>query len=272
VGVQWLIEVDVFPDTAKRICGELDRVGLRWTRYHDEVRGVELPSKDLPVIFWGSLGAAYTDCVAANWTPGAIGDVGRFACRAYYEGIAGIPFANSDAIFTTVADLVADPASNLASLGTQERVFIRPDSPLKPFSGRELSVSEISLSALDHGFYYEDDQLPIVVSTPKRVEREWRFVVGDGAVVAGCEYVESREGVGTDVPDGAQALAARVAEAEWQAAPLYVVDVGEVDGDYRVMELNPFSGADLYHCDPAAVVATGTRIAQRLFDEVPANG
>ncbi|MBT8495915.1 MAG: ATP-grasp domain-containing protein [Deltaproteobacteria bacterium] len=114
---------------------------------------------------------------------------------------------------------------------------------------------------------YEDDQLPVVVSAPKAVQREWRFVVGDGAVVAGCEYQESREGVGTDVPDGARALAMRVAEADWQAAALYVVDVGDVDGDYRVMELNPLSGADLYHCDPAAVVEAASRIAQRLFED-----
>lgn len=265
--VHWLIETGVFERTAGGICEALDAASQPWTRYHDDITSAELPNSDDPVLFWGSLGAAYAERVADKWVPGAVGDVERFACSAYFEGLKGIPFANDDAVFSTVAQLAAAPQEVVAPLGGPDRVFVRPDSPLKPFSGRQLAVGEISLSALDHGFYYEDDRLAVVVSAPKAVQREWRLVVGDGAVVAGCEYVESREGVGTDVPDGAQALAARVAEAEWQAAPLYVVDVGEVDGDYRVMELNPFSGADLYHCDPTAVVEMASRIARRLFEE-----
>ncbi len=37
-------------------------------------------------------------------------------------------------------------------------VFVRPDSPLEPFSGRVLERGRISLQALDHGFYYDDAQ------------------------------------------------------------------------------------------------------------------
>ena len=32
------------------------------------------------------------------------------------------------------------------------------------------------------------------------------------------------------------------------------------------MELNPFSGADLYDCDPDAVVIAATAVAARLAD------
>lgn len=267
--VHWLIEVDVFADAASRITGALDAHGQPWTRYHDGVAAAELPPVDVPLIFWGSLGAAYTDRVAARWKPGAIGDVGRFACKGYYQQLGDIPLANAESVFTTVADLVTAPNAMLAPLGQPERVFVRPDSPLKPFSGRSLTVSEISLAALDHGFYYEDDQLPVVVSRALEegeLGREWRFVVGDGRVIAGCEYVASREGKGADVPGAARDLAARVARAEWQAAPLYVVDVAEVAGDLRVMELNPFSGADLYHCDPVAVVDGASAVARSLHD------
>ena len=61
--------------------------------------------------------------------------------------------------------------------------------------------------------------------------------------------------------------AEQVAAAEWQAAPLYVVDVAEVDDEFGVMELNPFSGADLYHCDPESVVDAASQVAERLFAE-----
>jgi len=39
----------------------------------------------------------------------------------------------------------------------------------------------------------------------------------------------------------------------------------DVDGALRVLELNPFSGADLYDCDPAAVVQAASSVAERLF-------
>ena len=265
--VHWLIEVDVFADTAARITSTLDARNQLWTRYHDDVRPAELPPLDVPVIFWGSLDAAYSQRVAGPWKPGAVGDVERFHCSAYYGELAGSKIANADAMFTTVAELVVAPAAIVTALGSPERVFVRPDSPLKPFSGRELAVADISLATLDHGFYYDDDQLAIAVCAPKTVGREWRFVVAAREVVAGCEYIASREGVGVSVPEGAKLLAEQVAAADWQAAPLYVVDVAEVDGDFGVMELNPFSGADLYHCDPDRVVDAASRVAERLFSE-----
>lgn len=267
MSVHWLIEVDVFADTAKRITAALDLRNQPWSRWHDDIHASEMPKADGPVLFWGSLGAAYEKRVASAYRPGAIGNIEAFRCSEYYKELSHVSMANGAAVFTTVRDLVASPASVLQPLGQPERVFVRPDSPLKPFSGRELPVADLSLAALDHGFYYDDEDLPIAVSAPKKVGREWRFVVANREVAAGCEYVASREGAGTNVTDEARALAAQVASADWQAAPLYVVDVAEVDGGLGVMELNPFSGADLYHCDPNNVIEAASQVAQELFEE-----
>jgi hypothetical protein len=218
------------------------------------------------VIFWGSLGAAYEQRVAAPWIPGAIGDAERFRCSVYHPYVGPV-LANVDAVFTTVKELVAEPSTVLRRLGDPARVFVRPDSALKPFAGRQLATASLSLAALDHGFYYDDEQLPIVVSSVKQVGREWRFVIADGTVVAGCEYDAGRRGRDPQVPDAARRLAARIARDDWQAAPLYVVDIGEVAGALRVMELNPFSGADFYECDAHAVVTAATRVAARLHSQ-----
>jgi hypothetical protein len=172
-------------------------------------------------------------------------------------------------VFTTVAELVSAPAEPLRRLGNPERLFVRPDSPLKPFSGRSLAVSALSLAALDHGFYYDDDRLPIVVSTVKDIGREWRFVIADGTPIAGCQYDAARCSRAGEVPDEAPALAQQVASHAWQPAPIYIVDIAEVDGVLRVMELNPFSGADLYDCDAGAVIEAASRIAERLHAAIP---
>jgi hypothetical protein len=261
--VHWLIETGVFPETAARVTAALEAEGIPWTRYEDDMPATALPAAGVPVLFWGSLGAAYVERVAARWQPGAIGDPDRFRCSVYFPALRPL-LANRDGLFTTVQELVDTAAEVLAPLGVPSRVFVRPDSALKPFAGRVLGTGELNLSALGHGFYHDDEHLPILVAPPLEVGREWRLVVGDGAVVAGSEYGPERSGQGADVPADIHALASIVARNPWQAAPLYVVDIAEVDGAPCVMELNPFSGADLYLCDPGAVVLAASAIASRV--------
>jgi hypothetical protein len=268
VRVTWLIETEVFPSTAPRLLEALQARGDAWFRYEDGAPPSMLPAPDACVIFWGSLGAAYEQRVAARWRPGAIGNAEAFRCSAYYQPLGPV-LANADAVFTTAADLVAAPAETLGPLGNPERVFVRPDSPLKPFAGRTLARSSLSLAALDHGFYYDDERLPIVVSTAKPIGREWRFVVADGVPIAGCEYDAARRGCAGEVPAAAYALAESVARRPFQPAPLYIVDIAEVEGTPRVLELNPFSGADLYDCDAPAVLAAAARVAERLYGAAP---
>jgi hypothetical protein len=267
----WLIEEAVFPATAPGIIAALEANGSPWTRYEDGLPDVALPRDGACVVFWGSLGAAYGERVAARWVPGAIGEPDRFRCSVYHPQLRPL-LANQDGLFTTVRELVDDPEAVLRVLGNPERVFVRPDSPLKPFSGRRLEVSGLSLGALDHGFYYEDEDLPVVVSSVKQVGREWRFVVAEGAVVAGCEYDVDRRGRPADISGAARALAGNVARHDWQAAPIYVVDICDVGGSLAVLELNPFSGADLYACDANAVVVAAGRVAGRLHDLHAAQG
>jgi hypothetical protein len=259
----WLIETGVFPRSAPDVLEALEARGISWLRYEEGLPESSLPPGNACVVFWGSLGAAYDQRVASRWVPGAFGDADGFRCSVYHAKLAPV-LANGFAVFTTVKDLVAEPSTVLQPLGNPDTVFVRPDSALKPFAGRQLAISSLSLAALDHGFYYDDERLPIVVSSAKQVGREWRFVIAEGAVVAGCEYDVGRRGRETPVPEDAALLAAHVARAEWQPAPVYVVDVGELAGVMRVMEINPFSGADLYECDAQAVVETVTRAALRL--------
>ena len=258
-----MIESGVFPATAPRLFKALDARGIRWICHQDEAPSSAVLPPDACVLFWGSLGAAYEQRVARRWQPGAVGDPERFRCRSYYAPLN--PWlANSDAVFTTVAELVRAPAGILSRLGQPSRVFVRPDSPLKPFAGRTLAVDALSLSALDHGYYYDDENLPIVVSTAKRIGREWRFVIAEGVVVASCEYDPARHGRPGEVPVTALALASQIANSPWQPAPLYIVDIATVDEIPRVMEINLFSGADLYDCDADAVVSAASHVAEGL--------
>ena len=110
-------------------------------------------------------------------------------------------------------DLVANPTASLES-GEPDRVFVRPDSALKPFAGRVVETAKLTLAALDFGFYYDDQDLPVVVAPVRQIGREWRYVVVDRTVVAGSEYVAA----------GRQARPSQVGGAAWELA---------ADGSYR---------------------------------------
>ena len=69
-----------------------------------------------------------------------------------------------------------------------DAVFVRPDSPLKPFAGRVVTLAGLSAADLDHGFYYDDLELPIVITPLRRVVAEWRFVIAAQTIVAASGY------------------------------------------------------------------------------------
>jgi hypothetical protein len=207
---------------------------------------------DRRVIFHGSLGNAARIRATLPWRPGAWCDVAAFHCSAWYPRAR--PWLLHRAWeLSTVEALVAAPAPS-------QPLFVRPDSPLKPFSGRVLA--QITLKALDHGLYYDDAGLPVIVAPVRAVGREWRYVVVERRVVAGSAYDAQARAPSPDDPGGApwQFAAAVAGELEPPEA-VYVMDVCEADGELHVLELNPFSGADLYGCSRAAVVAEVSRAA-----------
>lgn len=248
----WVLERDVFADRHALLASAVQDAGgqvVWWT--DDWWLDERWPALDGTVVFHGSLGNADLIGRELTWTPGVFCTTARFACSAWWPAAREF-LVTPDHAFTTVSDLVA--AGPPAEFG--DRVFVRPDSPLKPFSGRLLDRNNVTLQALDHGFYYDDEALPVVVSPAVEVGDEWRFVVADHTVVAGSAYT-------ADGRTGGAALSP--AHAAWKYAemlaatvdspdPVFVLDVCEADAGLRLLEFNPFSGADLYGCDRAAVV------------------
>ena len=118
---------------------------------------------------------------------------------------------------------------------------------------------EISLRKLDHGFYYDDDQLPIIVAPVVPVdEREWRFVVVDSTVVTGSAYqADGRTAIDDAETSGAEEaweFAQMIASELPPPDAVYVLDVCESNNKLWLLELNSFSGADLYGCDGERVL------------------
>jgi hypothetical protein len=261
--MRWLIEPGVFgPDYGARMTAAVEAAGAAVLRWDDAWWTRGLPAIDDAVIFHGSLGnAAAIVARCPGWKPGAYCAVEAFRCSTWYPRAERWLLQRRHVILPASA-LVANPRAALDRLGVDE-VFVRPDSPLKPFSGRVLPADGITLQALDHGFYYDDADLPVVVAPTQPVGPEWRFVVVDRQIVAGSAYVAAgRAARAAAVPESVRAYAAEIAAELAPPEPVYVLDVCDAADGLRLMELNPFSGADLYGCDLHAVVEAVGRLVE----------
>ena len=257
IGVAWVLEAEAFPRSNDTLEQAVVRAGQRVIRWDDEWWSTERWPllADTAVIFHGSLGNADKVPRTLPWQPGAYCAVDSFRCSAWYPRTADW-LLHRDWQVLPADKLANDPVAALAPMGTPDAVFVRPDSPLKPFAGRVLQLTEISLAALDHGYYYDDPTLPVVVAPVRSVGREWRYVVVDRGVVAGSAYASDGRSALPDDPGGSPwAFAADVARQIDPPEDVYVMDVCEADGRLWLLELNPFSGADLYACRCHDIVA-----------------
>lgn len=261
--MKWIIEEGVFSGSGTAIADAAKTAGHRVVPWEDRwwTESQWPPLNDVPVVFRGCLENAARVANEIAWKPGSFCNTEAFACSAWYPS-AQPWLIHTGWKATTVKELAGDAAGVLASADISDCVFVRPDSPLKPFSGRILAVDAISLRSLDHGFYYEDVDLPVIVAPVRTVSREWRYVVVDDRIIAGSSYEADGRNPTSDDPRGepwgfAQAVATSMKAPE----PVYVMDVCDVDGELKLLELNPFSGADLYACDAAEVVTAVSEFA-----------
>lgn len=263
--VTWVLESDVFPESHPPIRDAILRAGHTIVDWSDSwvTDGPPARLSSGPTVFHGSLGnAAHVDA-HFGWTPGAFCDTDRFRCSYWYDHKRQW-LIHDRYTFTTVADLVDNAPAVAESVGSAGTIFVRPDSALKPFSGRVVNVFDLTPKDLDHGFYYDDLQLPIVVAPVREICREWRFVIVNGIVVAGWGYdPAARAAAAIGLNNSVTQFAASIAAETFAPCNVYVLDVCDCDGHLRLVEFNPFGGADLYACDPDAIIESVSCLAAK---------
>lgn len=260
--MHWVFEAGVFEAAAgARMQRATAAAGHRLVPWDDAWLDDGLPHLEGPVVFRGSL--AHADALRRGpWSPGAWCATEAFACSAWYP--RATPWlAQRPHVVLPLDVLVADPGAAFDRVGAGASAFLRPDSPLKPFAGRVLARDAVRFDTLDYGFYYDDPRLPVVVAPVRTIGAEWRFVVVDRRVVAGSGYDPSRRAAAALTDDEepwrfAQAIAAQLEPPE----VVYTLDVCATPDGLRLLELNPFSGADLYACDLDEVVRAVGRLLE----------
>ena len=187
--ITWGLESEVFPDTHHELRAAIVGAGHNLIDWDDAwwTHGIPSIIPNTVTFFHGSLGNAAKVHNELNWLPGSFCDARVFQCSKWYSD-AKEWLLHPDWRILSAESFVKDPRLVADEVGAGTEVFVRPDSPLKPFSGRVLKVAEISLAKLDYGFYFDDETLPVVVCPVQAVEHEWRFVVVRSKVVTGSGY------------------------------------------------------------------------------------
>jgi hypothetical protein len=263
--ITWIIESNIYNDNDSRLVEAAKVQGNEIIRWDDGwiLRNNFPTPLNSFTVFHGSLGNASQITSQTNWKPGAFCTTKNFYCSAWYSNCKDW-LIHKKWTFTTVSRFVENPELIFEKIEADDSVFVRPDSPLKPFSGRVVQKSGVTLKALDYGYYYDDENLPIVIAPLCVINKEWRFIVVKKQVVTGSAYIAESRYESFCISSGreweyAQVIANNITSPD----DVYVLDLCESAGNYKLLELNPFSGADLYGCDRTTIVKSMLLLANQ---------
>src|SRR5262245_15654591 len=244
----WLIEADVFGETAEPLKAEIRRQGMAChvTRQTllagasgNTFAGRRLADDDC-VVACGSFPFVRFVQMHRRWVPGGWCNPENLACSSYYTPLARY-LLNQRHVITTGIEAIRDQAAIIAALGRGGRVFVRPDGCQKLFTGRVVTEAEFA-TALAPARY--DPATLVVVAESRPITCEWRLVIAEGAVIAASQYMlRGAITLAPGCPKEVWAFAdAMLAEVTWRPDVLFMMDVCESEGGLYLLELNSFSG------------------------------
>lgn len=206
------------------------------------------------VICYGDIDFVRQVVKSAPFIPGVWCNFNNMKCSTYYAYL-GDHLLNQQYLMMPIGDL-SRRWVDLTIAWDRGSLFIRPDSGTKPFTGYVVAPDEsYKIQTL---IQTVGPETLVVVAPEKEITAEWRFVICDRKVVAGCQYLPNEL---SNYPPSSFRLAEIIATQEWQPDLCYTVDIVESEGEVRLMEINGFSCAGLYGCDMVSIVCWASKAA-----------
>ena len=267
MNVGWLIDGDMFPHYRDDLISAIESQGhtckldnpptppFRWEDVDCSYRQT-FPAEHC-VVAHGDIGLIAKIYREKRWRPGAFATLENYFCSSYVNYF-GNYWLNRDYTMLPFGELKRQKEFLFDTFGNEGKIFVRPDSPLKLLTGQVASFKTYEADLDYMGFYEFPIQSFVLVSTPKSIVREWRFVVAENEVVAGCLYSENGNfDAKPTIDENAKSLAIKIANSAYSPDPVWIVDICETsDGEFHLLEVGGFSFADLYACNKSDVVRT----------------
>ena len=212
------------------------------------------------VVFFGSLNLANQLQREKGWIPGPICNFKNLTCSTYYS-YWGKYLLNQDYIMLPLLEFSRRRHEIYCKFGIDGYIFMRPNSGAKTFYGNVYPIEELDKEIdLMEGYAAKNlDEIVVVLSSPKVIDKEWRVIVVDKLVVTASQYkvkneVEEKEGCSGEI--AVLNYAQKIANEKWQPDKAYTLDICRSNGKYYLLEANSFSCSGLYKCRPEPIVTS----------------
>jgi len=192
----------------------------------------------------------------------------HYLCSQYYRHFQKFLFNNKHC-FSTIPALKENKWFFYGVFGKEALIYVRPNDGDKAFTGQLLDLK-------DFDAFWEDDVRCntneidlVVVSTPKSIRGEWRYICTDKKEILGTslyQYQGQRTYI-PSAPERATALCKDILEIGWYPDPVFTIDIVEdFDGNYWLLEINSFTAAGTYAAKKDLIVKRVSEIAVEEYN------
>jgi hypothetical protein len=252
--VSWIVQSNLGTDkihlTIKDACHKL---GLSCSFVERIPFSKELPDvpTDVPTIFYGSTRFVNTIFTSKKWSPAAFFDPDTFLATVWGPAY-GEHWLNQGAKFTTLGEFIWEPHLS------DRLFFVRPVRDLKEFNGGIWSFGQLrrwnsGLLKTDLGSEQLND-IPILVSDPWGISREWRLFMVDGKVSSASQYkLKDTLFLDANVPQEVLTFGEQMAKI-FSPHKIFILDICESAGNLYVLEVGCINSAGFYAANVKKIV------------------
>jgi len=271
MNVNWLIEKYIFDENLtyfKRIFKE-HNINYKIIEYFPfmEFNPDDYFSSDEKVIFYGSLNLSRDILKKSKWIPGVWCNLNALKCSNYYN-YYGKYLLNKDYIMLPYGEMYRQKEFLFKNLGINNSLFVRPDDGFKSFTGQVISYENYEIDVKQLGFYDVDASNIVIVSSPKNIKKEIRFICIDGQIVTGS--INKLDGKPFEIPfsnyESDALIFAQNVVKEWQPELCFTLDVALYENEYKLLEINSFSCSGFYQCDIEKIVLAANKAAIKEYN------
>lgn len=194
----------------------------------------------------------------------------RLQFNSYYGdlGLHHSNYLNDDFIMTPFADF-KNNFKKYTDIFNTDALFIRPNSGSKLFTG--MSISSINFAHEMNSLQYLSgvtDRSLILISKEKKIYDEVRFIVVGNEIVDGSRYKHKFVKIEDKKYDSSlRELAETVVKCKDKPEELFTIDIASTDNGPKIIELNSFSSAGWYACDPELIVKKASKYVEDKYKE-----
>lgn len=251
--MNWIIENLTREDSYKELADKLKQMGRNVTLINGDYSHSMIQSRQNEnVIFLG--------CIEMNalvgWKlkeqgcyPANCATFENYLCTKYYPHFSEYLF-NDNYVMVPLSELIRRKWFFWGLFGKESLLFIRPDSGEKTFKAGLFDIQDIEK------LLQEVDNQLVIISSPKNIVGEFRFLVSKEKIIAVSSY--RWQGLLTRVPSAppkATQFVEKILKVGYCPDEMFCVDVAQdSDGNFWLMELTSFTSAGLYSMDKEKVI------------------